>query len=111
MMLLSKVWLGSPDMMLICTGKSQSLPATLYESARIDGSNPVLNFFYLTLPLVLPPLFPVLVASFAFSFNNFALIYLLTAGQPRLPGGGIAGETDILVTYTYNLAFRDAGAN
>ncbi|MBV9273148.1 MAG: maltose ABC transporter permease MalF, partial [Verrucomicrobia bacterium] len=63
------------------------------------------------LPLVLPPLFPVLVASFAFSFNNFALVYLLTAGGPRMVGGGIAGETDILVTYTYNLAFRDAGAN
>jgi maltose/maltodextrin transport system permease protein len=111
MILLINVWLGYPYMMLICTGMLQSIPATIYESAAIDGSNPVLNFFYLTLPLVLPPLFPVLVASFAFSFNNFALIYLLTAGQPRMPGGGIAGETDILVTYTYNLAFRDAGAN
>jgi maltose/maltodextrin transport system permease protein len=111
MILLVNVWLGYPYMMLICTGMLQSIPSTIYESAAIDGSNPVLNFFYLTLPLVLPPLFPVLVASFAFSFNNFALIYLLTAGAPRMPGGGIAGETDILVTYTYNLAFRDAGAN
>ena len=111
MILLVNVWLGYPYMMLICTGMLQSIPSTIYESAAIEGSNPVRNFFYLTLPLVLPPLFPVLVASFAFSFNNFALIYLLTAGAPRMPGGGIAGETDILVTYTYNLAFRDAGAN
>lgn len=111
MILLVNVWLGYPYMMLICTGMLQSIPSTIYESAAIDGSTPVLNFFHLTLPLVLPPLFPVLVASFAFSFNNFALIYLLTAGAPRMPGGGIAGETDILVTYTYNLAFRDAGAN
>jgi maltose/maltodextrin transport system permease protein len=111
MILLVNVWLGYPYMMLICTGMLQSIPSTIYESAAIEGSNPVINFFYLTLPLVLPPLFPVLVASFAFSFNNFALIYLLTAGAPRMPGGGIAGETDILVTYTYNLAFRDAGAN
>ena len=111
MILLVNVWLGYPYMMLICTGMLQSIPSTIYESAAIEGSNPVLNFFYLTLPLVLPPLFPVLVASFAFSFNNFALIYLLTAGAPRMPGGGIAGETDILVTYTYNLAFRDSGAN
>src|SRR5260370_3582586 len=111
MILLINVWLGYPYMMLICTGMLQSIPATIYESAAIDGSNPVLNFFYLTLPLVLPPLFPVLVASFAFIFNNFALIYLLTAGQPRMPGGGLAREPDILVTYTYNLAFRDAGAN
>jgi maltose/maltodextrin transport system permease protein len=111
MILLVNVWLGYPYMMLICTGMLQSIPSTIYESAAIEGSTPVMNFFYLTLPLVLPPLFPVLVASFAFSFNNFALIYLLTAGAPRMPGGGIAGETDILVTYTYNIAFRDAGAN
>jgi maltose/maltodextrin transport system permease protein len=111
MILLVNVWLGYPYMMLICTGMLQSIPSTIYESAAIEGSNPVRNFFHLTLPLVLPPLFPVLVASFAFSFNNFALIYLLTAGEPKMPGGGIAGETDILVTYTYNLAFRDAGAN
>ncbi|MBV9877228.1 MAG: maltose ABC transporter permease MalF [Verrucomicrobia bacterium] len=111
MILLVNVWLGYPYMMLICTGMLQSIPSTIYESAAIEGSSPVISFFRLTLPLVLPPLFPVLVASFAFSFNNFALIYLLTAGAPRMPGGGIAGETDILVTYTYNLAFRDAGAN
>ena len=111
MILLVNVWLGYPYMMLICTGMLQSIPSTIYESAAIEGSNPMRNFFHLTLPLVLPPLFPVLVASFAFSFNNFALIYLLTAGEPKMPGGGIAGETDILVTYTYNLAFRDAGAN
>jgi maltose/maltodextrin transport system permease protein len=111
MILLVNVWLGYPYMMLICTGMLQSIPSTIYESAAIEGSNAVISFFRLTLPLVLPPLFPVLVASFAFSFNNFALIYLLTAGGPRMLGGGIAGETDILVTYTYNLAFRDAGAN
>jgi maltose/maltodextrin transport system permease protein len=111
MILLVNIWLGYPYMMLICTGMLQSIPSTIYEAAAIEGSNPVLNFFHLTLPLVLPPLFPVLVASFAFSFNNFALVYLLTAGAPRMVGGGIAGETDILVTYTYNLAFRDSGAN
>ena len=111
MILLVNIWLGYPYMMLICTGMLQSIPSGIYEAAAIEGSNPVLNFFRLTLPLVLPPLLPVLIASFAFSFNNFALVYLLTGGAPRMPGGGIAGETDILVTYTYNLAFRDAGAN
>jgi maltose/maltodextrin transport system permease protein len=69
------------------------------------------DFFHLTLPLVFPPLIPMLVASFAFNFNNFSLVYLLTAGGPRMIGGGIAGETDLLVTYTFNLAFRDSGTN
>jgi hypothetical protein len=45
------------------------------------------------------------------NFNNFTLVYLLTAGGPKMMGGGIAGETDLLVTYTFNLAFRDSGTN
>jgi maltose/maltodextrin transport system permease protein len=111
MILLVNVWLAYPYMMLICTGMLQSIPAALYEASAIDGSGPVVDFFNLTLPLVLPPLMPILISSFAFNFNNFNLIYLLTAGGPKMVGGGIAGETDLLVNYTFNIAFRDSGTN
>ena len=111
MILLVNLWLGYPYMMLICTGMLQSIPSTLYEASAIDGSNPLVDFFELTLPLVLPPLVPILISSFAFNFNNFNLIYLLTAGGPKMVGGGIAGETDLLVNYTFNIAFRDSGTN
>ena len=60
----------------------------------------------------LPPLFPLLVAGFAFNFNNFLLIYLLTGGGPDMVGATVlAGETDILVSYTFRIAFQDAGKN
>jgi maltose/maltodextrin transport system permease protein len=98
-------------MMLICTGMLQSIPSAIYEASAIDGSSPVVDFCRLTLPLVLPPLVPILISSFAFNFNNFNLIYLLTAGGPKMVGGGIAGETDLLVNYTFNIAFRDSGKN
>jgi maltose/maltodextrin transport system permease protein len=111
MILLVNLWLGYPYMMLVCTGILQSVPSTIYEASAIEGSDPLTDFFKLTLPLVLPPLLPILVASFAFNFNNFTLVYLLTAGGPKMIGGGIAGETDLLVTYTFNLAFRDSGTN
>jgi maltose/maltodextrin transport system permease protein len=111
MILLVNLWLGYPYMMLICTGMLQSIPSTIYEASAIDGSNPLVDFFELTLPLVLPPLVPILISSFAFNFNNFNLIYLLTAGGPKMVGGGIAGETDLLVNYTFNIAFRDSGTN
>ena len=111
MILLVNLWLGYPYMMLICTGMLQSVPSMIYEASAIEGSNPIIDFFKLTLPLVLPPLLPILIASFAFNFNNFTLVYLLTAGGPKMVGGGIAGETDLLVTYTFNLAFRDSGTN
>jgi maltose/maltodextrin transport system permease protein len=111
MILLVNLWLGYPYMMLVCTGMLQSVPSTIYEASALDGSNPLSDFFHLTLPLVFRPLVPMLIASFAFNFNNFTLVYLLTAGGPRMMGGGIAGETDLLVTYTFNLAFRDSGTN
>jgi maltose/maltodextrin transport system permease protein len=111
MILLVNVWLGYPYMMLICTGMLQSIPSGIYEASAIEGSNPIVDFFAITLPLVLPPLIPILVSSFAFNFNNFNLIYLLTAGGPKMAGGGIAGETDLLVNYTFNIAFRDSGTD
>jgi maltose/maltodextrin transport system permease protein len=111
MILLVNLWLGYPYMMLISTGMLQLVPSTIYEASAIEGSNPIIDFFRLTLPLVFPPLLPILIASFAFNFNNFTLVYLLTAGGPKMVGGGIAGETDLLVTYTFNLAFRDSGTN
>ena len=53
---------------------------------------------------------PVLISSFAFNFNNFNLIYLLTDGGPPI-SGSIAGETDIMFSYTNKVAFGGAGAN
>jgi maltose/maltodextrin transport system permease protein len=111
MILIVNVWLSYPYMMLIATGMLQAIPGTLYEASTMDGSNPITDFFHITLPLVVPPLLPILISSFAFNFNNFNLVYLLTAGGPKMVGGGIAGETDLLVTYTFNLAFRDSGTN
>ncbi len=111
MVLLVNLWLGYPYMMLICTGMLQSIPSSIYEASAIEGSNPLTDFFQITLPLVFPPLLPVLIASFAFNFNNFSVIYLLTGGGPKMLGGGNAGETDILVSYTYTLAFRSSENN
>jgi maltose/maltodextrin transport system permease protein len=111
MILIVNVWLGYPYMMLVCTGLLQSIPSALYEAAAIDGSTPVTNFSRITLPLLISPLFPILIASFAFNFNNYSLIHLLTAGTPRMMGGGIAGETDILVSYTMHMAFTDSQSN
>ena len=66
----------------------------------------------LTLPLVMKPLTPLLIAAFAFNFNNFVLISLLTGGRPDFLDTEIpAGTTDILVSYTYRIAFEDSGQN
>jgi maltose/maltodextrin transport system permease protein len=67
-------------------------------------------FFTITLPQIIPPFLPLLIASFAFNFNNLVLILLLTRGAPDMPGTVIpAGQTDILGSFTYRIAFMDSG--
>lgn len=104
--LLVNLWLGFPYFYLICSGSLQAIPNELMEAAAIDGANPRQVFRKITLPLLLQILSPLLIASFAFNFNNFNLIYLLTGGGPtQTLNGEIAGSTDILISYTYKIAF------
>ncbi|MEV7925631.1 ABC transporter permease subunit [Kitasatospora sp. NPDC088779] len=107
---LTSLWLGFPNMLLICTGVLQAMPAELDEAARIDGAGPWTAFRAVTCPLLLVAAAPVLISSFAFNFNNFNAIQLLTGGGPFDGAGGTAGSTDILISYTYRLAFGGQGA-
>ena len=103
--LLVNLWLGFPYFYLISSGSLQAIPKELAESASIDGAHPRQIFRLITLPLLLRMLTPLLIASFAFNFNNFNIIYLLTGGGPSFEFGSIAGATDILISYTYKIAF------
>ncbi len=102
--LMVNIWLGYPFMMTICISALQSIPKSVYEAADIDGASSWTQFQKLTLPLLRTSLIPVLISNFAFNFNQFTAIYLLTEGGPTLPGSE-AGATDILITYSYKLAF------
>ncbi|OMH29099.1 maltose ABC transporter permease MalF [Motiliproteus sp. MSK22-1] len=112
MILIVNTWLGYPYILLLCMGLLQSIPGDLYEASTMDGAGPVDNLLRITLPLVIKPLVPLLIASFAFNFNNFVLISLLTGGSPDIIGATTpAGTTDLLVSYTYRIAFQDSGQN
>ena len=99
------VWLAFPFQMTVCLGALQSVPSDCYEAASVDGASPLKQFFCITLPLLRNALMPVLISSFAFNFNQFTAIYLLTSGGPPIPGSD-AGATDILITYSYKLGFK-----
>lgn len=105
--LIVNLWLGFPYMMLICSGALQSIPEELYEAAMVDGANGWYRFRRITFPLLLSQLAPLLISSFAFNFNNFNVIYLVTRGRPAIPGSITpTGATDILISYTYRMAFE-----
>lgn len=110
MILIVNTWLGYPYVMILCMGLLKSIPSDLYEASAIDGAGPLDNFFKITFPLIIKPLTPLLIASFAFNFNNFVLIQLLTNGTPDIIGSSTpAGHTDLLVSYTYRIAFEGGG--
>ena len=102
------LWLGFPYMFLICTGALQSIPEELTEAATVDGAKPWAVFRLIKFPLLLVSVAPLLISSFAFNFNNFNIIYMLTGGGPRDVTAGVdAGATDILITLVYKVAFGE----
>ncbi|GAA3470823.1 ABC transporter permease subunit [Nonomuraea roseola] len=106
------VWIGFPYMFLICTGALQAIPPALSEAAQVDGAGPWRVLRRIKLPLLLASTAPVLVATFAFNFNNFNVIYMLTGGGPRDPRAPIdVGSTDLLISLVYKLAFGGSSRN
>jgi maltose/maltodextrin transport system permease protein len=112
MMLVVNTWLGYPYFLVLCTGLLKAIPVDLYEASAIAGAKPLTNFFRITAPLIVKPLSPLIISAFAYNFNNFVLVSLLTNGRPDFLNTKIpAGTTDILVSYTYRIAFLDSGQN
>ncbi|GAA4926672.1 ABC transporter permease subunit [Nesterenkonia rhizosphaerae] len=110
--LIVNLWLGFPYMFLVCTGALQSIPDELTEAAQMDGAKPFQAFRMIKLPLLLTAIAPLLISSFAFNFNNFNLIYMLTGGGPRDVSAGVnVGSTDILISMVYKVAFVGARAD
>jgi len=92
-------WLSFPFMMVISLGALQSIPADLYEAARVDGASRWQQFRAITLPSLKPALVPAIIISVIWTFNQFNIIYLVSQGEP-------AGATEILITEAYKIAFE-----
>lgn len=98
------LWVGLPSSMLITTGILMNIPHDLYESAKIDGANPIRIFMKITMPYMFFVTTPYLITNFIFNTNNFNAIYFLTGGGPAsLAYFKGAGKTDLLVTWLYRL--------
>jgi arabinogalactan oligomer/maltooligosaccharide transport system permease protein len=104
-LLVVNLWIGYSYMFLVVTGALTSIPGDLKEAAFVDGASGFKAFRSVILPLLMVSVSPLLIASFSFNFNNYTLVDLLTGGGP-FPGSPIdGGQTDLLITYTYRLAF------
>ena len=105
------LWLGFPYMFLIATGALQAIPGDVLEAARIDGAGRLRTWRSVVMPLLLVATAPLLISSFAFNFNNFTLIYMLTGGGPRFADASVPlGHTDILISMVYSVSGVDGSA-
>ncbi|WP_160674531.1 sugar ABC transporter permease [Clostridium sp. C8-1-8] len=93
------VWLATPFMMIVCLGALQSIDRSYYEVAELDGASIFQNFRYITFPLMKPAVLPAIIITLFVTFKQFDVVYLLTRGM--------AGKTDLVITYAYNKAFTD----
>jgi len=104
------VWLTYPYYFLVCTGAIQALPSDSLEAASIDGAGRIRQVRSIVLPLVVVATAPLLISSFAFSFNNFTVIYMFNNGGPAIPGAPYAlGATDILISAIWDISGVSGG--
>lgn len=104
------LWLSYPYFFLVCTGALQALPSDTLEAASIDGAGRSRVLRSIVLPLVLVSTAPLLISSFAFSFNNFTIIYMFNGGGPAIPGAPYAlGATDILISAIFDISGVSGG--
>lgn len=92
------VWAGIGFEMIIFMAGLQNIPSDLYEAADIDGASKIRQFFTVTIPMLSPTTFFLLITGIVCSFNVFDLIMILTNGGP-------AGSTSVIVFYLYEVAF------
>lgn len=95
------IWLGIPFMTVTLLGGLQSIPAELYEASAIDGARRWQSFRYVTLPMLRPIAFLVTLIDVIWTFNVFAVIFLITQGGPF-------NRSQTLFTFAWTQSFLGA---
>ncbi|MGL1891132.1 MAG: sugar ABC transporter permease [Spirochaetaceae bacterium] len=97
--IITSVWKDTGFVMMLFLSGLQAIPKSLIEAASIDGAGKVRCFFKITIPLLSPTTFFVLIISLINSFQVFDQVWVMTEGGP-------VGSTSVLVEQVYKHAFR-----
>ena len=92
------VWRFAPYFMVVFLAALLALPADYFEAAELDGAGPIRRFIHVTLPLLAPTIFFVIVVSALLSARIFLMPYIIT-------GGGPGNATRVLSMLVYETAF------
>lgn len=97
--ILASAWKDLGFVMVILLAGLQSIPGEVLEAARVDGAGGWKRFWHITLPLLSPSTFFVVVISLINGFQVFDQVYVMT-------GGGPSGASQVVVGQIYDLTFR-----
>ena len=92
------IWQWTPFVMVVLLAGLRSIPARIFEAARVDGSNRWQTFVHIVLPMLIPYMTVAFVLRFIDSFKVFDVVYILTKGGPGT-------STQNLAYYTYDMGF------
>ncbi|MGQ9664183.1 MAG: carbohydrate ABC transporter permease [bacterium] len=100
-LMIMAVWHNLGYCIIICLAGLQNIPAQYYEAAKIDGAKGGQVFWHITIPILSPTIFYLLITQSIIAFNTFTPVYVMTQ-----PPGGPLGTTSLLVYYLYEQSFR-----
>jgi len=92
------IWRGFPFFGISFLAGMKAIPGELYEAAAVDGASAIQRFLHVTLPSLRNIVIIVVLLSTIWTFNDFAIVYILTKGGP-------GGTTMVLPVFTYEMAF------
>jgi len=93
------IWAGTGGVMILYLAGLQGIPEELYDAAKVDGANGFQRLLFVTIPLLAPTTFYILITSVIGSFQSFAHIYIMTSGGPLR-------RTTVIGYYIYEAGFR-----
>ena len=98
-LIIVNTWRGFPFFGVTLLAGMQAIPQEMYEAAEVDGASTWQRFWHITVPSLRTVIMVVYILSTIWTFNDFAIVWLLTRGGP-------GHATDVFATYTYKLAFE-----
>jgi len=106
LVMITMIWGFSGFYMLVYLSGLQEIPETLYEAAKIDGAGKLKQFIYITLPMLKPTHFLVILMLTINSFQAFDQPYVLSTFSNSAIAGGPAGAVSTVVIFLYQNAFK-----
>ncbi len=100
-LIIMAIWHNLGYCIIIALAGLQNIPAQYYEAARLDGANNWNIFWRITIPILSPTIFYLLITQSIIAFNTFTPVYVMTQ-----PPGGPLGTTSLVVYYLYEQSFR-----